>query len=87
VTKAAFAPASNNQIVSPSDPDPTRTFNMIMNEWRITKARIEAEMLRLAALLSIESSSATAHAGVARHEAKASNVALRGALKAVAESV
>jgi hypothetical protein len=83
VTKAAPAPASNKQIVAPSDPDLTPTFNMIMNEWRITKARIEAEMLRLVALLSIESRSPTAHAGVARHEVMASNVALRSALKAV----
>jgi hypothetical protein len=38
-------------------------------------------MLRLAALLS---RATTAHAGVARHEAKASNITLQSALKAVA---
>jgi hypothetical protein len=54
---------------------------MILNEWRIAKATIETEMLRLAALLS---KATTAHAGVARHEAKASNIALQSALKAVA---
>jgi hypothetical protein len=37
-------------------------------------------MLRLAALLS---RSATAHAGVAQHELKASNIALQNALKSV----
>jgi hypothetical protein len=57
---------------------------MIMNEWRIAVATIETEMLRLAALLSIPSRSATAHAGVAQHEARASNIALQSALKAVA---
>jgi hypothetical protein len=87
VTKAATAPVRNDQIVAPSDSDLTPTFNMIMNEWRITKARIEAEMLRLVALLSIESRSPTAHAGVARYEVMASNLALQGALNAVAESV
>jgi hypothetical protein len=54
---------------------------MSMEEWRITKTTIETEMLRLAALLSIHSRSM--HPGVARHEANASNLALRDALKAV----
>ena len=56
------------------------------NEWRITKTTIEAEMLRLATLLSIQSRSTTAQAGLARHEARASNLALQGALKAVARN-
>lgn len=56
---------------------------MILNEWRITRATIETEMLRLVALLSIQSRSTTAHAGVSRHEVKASNMALQGAINAV----
>jgi hypothetical protein len=56
---------------------------MIMNEWRITKATMEVEILRFAVLLSIQSRPTTAHAGVARHEVKASNTALQSALKAV----
>jgi hypothetical protein len=80
VTKAVPASASSDQIVAPSI-SPTRSFTMILNEWRIAKTTIETEMLRLAALLS---RSTTAHAGVAQHEAKASNIALQTALKAVA---
>jgi hypothetical protein len=60
---------------------------MNADEWRITMTTIEAEMLRLAALLSTPSRSPTMHPGVARHdEAKASNLALEGALKAVRAS-
>jgi hypothetical protein len=60
---------------------------MSMNEWRITQNAIEAEMLRLASLLSNQSRSASAHAGLARYEAKAANAALRCALTAVAASL
>jgi hypothetical protein len=84
VTEAIPASASSDQIVAQSISPPTRSYTMIMNEWRIAKTTIETEMLRLAALLSIPSRSATAHAGVARHEVKASNIALQSALKAVA---
>jgi hypothetical protein len=56
---------------------------MSMNEWRISKTTIETEMLRLAALLSIPSRSM--HSGIAQQEAKASNLALHDALKAVAD--
>jgi hypothetical protein len=52
------------------------------NEWRISKATIEAEMLRLAALLCNPTRSATAHAGLARHEAKAANASLGFAVRA-----
>jgi len=83
VTKAVPASGSD-QIVAPSISPPTRSYTIILNEWRIAMTTIETEMLRLAALLSIPSRSATAHAGVARHEAKASNIALQNALKAVA---
>jgi hypothetical protein len=61
------------------------SMGMSMDEWRITQATIETEMLRLAALLSIPFRSA--HPGVARHEVKASNVALEGAIKAVAQNL
>jgi hypothetical protein len=81
VTEAIPASASSDQIVAPSISQPTRSFTIILNEWRIAKTTIETEILRLAALLS---RSTTAHAGVARHEAKASNIALQNALKAVA---
>jgi hypothetical protein len=57
---------------------------MSRNEWRITQNAIEAEMLRLAALLSTQSRSTATHAGLGRYEAKSSNAALRGALTAVA---
>jgi hypothetical protein len=56
---------------------------MSTDEWRITKTTIETEMLRLAALLSIQSRGM--HPGVARHEAMASNLALHDALKAVSD--
>jgi hypothetical protein len=82
VTKAVPASGSD-QIVAPSISPPTRSYTIILNEWRIAVATIETEMLRLAALLSIPSRSATAHAGVARHELKASNMALKSALQAV----
>jgi hypothetical protein len=58
---------------------------MSMDEWRITKTTIETEMLRLAALLSVPSRTTTMHPGVARHETKASNLALHAALKAVSD--
>ena len=54
------------------------------NEWRISKLTIEAEMLRLAALLSIASTSGTVHPGLARHEVRAANVSLRRAVNTVA---
>jgi hypothetical protein len=54
------------------------------NEWRISKTTIEAEMLRLATLLSIQPRSHTTPARLAGREATASNRALRGALKSVA---
>jgi hypothetical protein len=53
------------------------------NDWRITKATIEAEMLRLAALLCSQSRSITTPPGLARREVNASNLALRDALRAV----
>jgi hypothetical protein len=56
------------------------------NEWRISKTTIEAEMLRLATLLSIPSKLATAPAGLARYELRAANVSLRNALRVVAAS-
>jgi hypothetical protein len=80
VTKADPASAGSDQIVAPSISPPTRSYTIILNEWRIAKTTIETEMLRLAALLS---RSATAHAGVAQHELKASNIALQNALKSV----
>jgi hypothetical protein len=54
------------------------------NEWRISKLTIEAEMLRLATLLSIASKSGTVHPGLARHEVRAANVSLRRAVNTVA---
>jgi hypothetical protein len=56
---------------------------MSTQEWRITKTTIEAEMLRLAALLSEPSCSGSAPSALARHEAKSSNLALHDALEAV----
>jgi hypothetical protein len=54
------------------------------NEWRISKLTIEAEMLRLATLLSLECKSVNVHAGLARHEVRAANASLRSALNSVA---
>jgi hypothetical protein len=56
---------------------------MSTDERRITKSAIEAEMLRLAGLLSSPSRSTTMPSGLARREVNASNLALRGALRAV----
>jgi hypothetical protein len=56
---------------------------MSTDDWRITKSAIEAEMLRLAALLSSPSRSTTMPPGLARREVNASNLALRDALRAV----
>lgn len=57
------------------------------NEWRISKTTIEAEMLRLATLISVASTSGSAHPGLARHEVRAANVSLRRAVNAVAASL
>jgi hypothetical protein len=59
---------------------------MSMDEWRITKTTIEAEMLRLVALLSAPFRT-TMHPGVARHETEASNLALHAAVKAVTDDL
>jgi hypothetical protein len=64
----------------------SRSFITMINEWRISKTTIEAEMMRLASLLSIPSKLATAPAGLARCEARAANTSLRNALRAVAAS-
>jgi hypothetical protein len=53
------------------------------NEWRISQTAIEAEMLRLAALISLPSRFVPAR--FARLEAGASNRALRIALRGVAQ--
>jgi hypothetical protein len=53
---------------------------MSMEEWRITKTTIDAEMLRLADLLSVRTT--TVHAGLSHHQAKAANAALKGAVLA-----
>jgi hypothetical protein len=57
------------------------------NEWRISKLTIEAEMLRLATLLSINSKSGTVHPGLARHEVRAANVSLRSAVNSIAANL
>ncbi len=56
-------------------------------DWRISKTAIEAEMLRLAALLSVASKSGTVHPGLARHELRAANISLRSAVRAVAANL
>ena len=67
-------------------PATSRSSITMSNEWRISKTTIEAEMMRLAALLSIPSKLASAPAGLARYEARAANTSLRNALRAVAAS-
>ena len=57
------------------------------HDWRISKATIEAEMLRLATLISTASKSGTVHPGLARHELSAANVSLRSAVRAVAANL
>ena len=54
------------------------------NEWRISKTTIEAEMLRLATLLSLECKSGTVHASLAQHDVREANASLRSALNSVA---
>jgi hypothetical protein len=67
-------------------PATSRSSITMSNEWRISKTTIEAEMMRLAALLSIPSKLASAPVGLARYEARAANTSLRNALRAVAAS-
>jgi hypothetical protein len=51
-----------------------------MNEWRITKTTIDAEMLRLAALLCVPVQTTIVHAGLGHCQARAANAALKGAV-------
>ena len=68
-------------------PATPRSSITMSNEWRISRITIEAEMLRLATLLSVASKSGTVHPGLARHEVRAANVSLRSAVNAVAANL
>ena len=55
------------------------------NEWRITKITIEAEMLRLAALLSGPSCSGRAPSGLLGRELRATTASLASAVRSVSQ--
>jgi hypothetical protein len=59
----------------------------VNTEWRIANSSIEAEMLRLAALLANPArTGACRHAGLARCQAAASNASLRTAIYSVSRT-